>query len=48
MKTFYVKKQYDGYPSEDNFKLVEEDIPAIKDGGIFSVWINFFILQNYY
>ena len=48
VKTFYVKKQYDGYPSEDNFKLVEEDIPATKDGGIFSVWINFFILQNYY
>ena len=33
MKTFYVKKQYDGDVSEDNFKLVEEDIPVINDGG---------------
>ena len=35
MKTFYTKKQYDGYVSEDNFQLVEEDIPVITDGGRF-------------
>lgn len=33
MKTFYAKKQYDGYVSEDNFQLAEEDIPVIVDGG---------------
>ena len=48
MKTFYVKKQYEEYPSEDNFKLVEEDIPHIKDGGTFFAWINLFTLPNYY
>ena len=41
MKTFYVKQQYDGDVSEDNFKLVEEDMPVINSGGKFTFTYQF-------
>lgn len=31
-KTFVAKKQYDGHVTEDNFELIEEEVPAIDDG----------------
>lgn len=33
-KKFIFAKQYDGIPTNENFKLVEEELPELKDGGM--------------
>lgn len=32
-KKFILAKYFDGAPKESDFKLVEEELPPIKDGG---------------
>lgn len=32
-KKFIYAKAFDGEPKETDFKLVEEELPALKDGG---------------
>jgi prostaglandin reductase 1 len=39
-KTWIMAKSFEGEPKLEDFKLVEEELPTLKDGGILS---NFFI-----
>lgn len=32
-KQFVYSKPFQGMPTDENFKLVEEDLPPLKDGG---------------
>lgn len=32
-KAFIFDKQFDGFPKETDLKLVEEQLPPLKDGG---------------
>lgn len=32
-KAFIFDKQFEGFPKETNFKLVEEQLPPLRDGG---------------
>lgn len=34
-KAFVFEKQFDGFPQDTDLKLVEEELPEIKDGGLF-------------
>lgn len=29
-----LQKRFDGLPKKDDFKIVEEELPPLKDGGI--------------
>ena len=33
-KTFILAHHFDGAPRSDNFKLVEEELPALREGGL--------------
>lgn len=32
-KKFIIQKHFDGFPKREDLKLVEEELPALKDGG---------------
>lgn len=32
-RAFVLKKLFQGFPTEDDFQIVEEKLPALKDGG---------------
>jgi hypothetical protein len=38
-KKFILAQHFVGEPKESNLKLVEEDVPALKDRGNFSVYV---------
>jgi hypothetical protein len=33
-RIFKVVKHFSGYPAEDDFAIVEEELPPLRDGGI--------------
>lgn len=34
-KKYVLAKQFDGFPKRSDLKVVEEDLPPLKDGGNF-------------
>lgn len=44
-KVFIYAQPFDGMPIEKNFKLIEEDLPPLKDGGK-SLFILFMTVEN--
>lgn len=32
-KKYVIRKPFDGFPKPDDLELVEEELPALKDGG---------------
>ena len=39
-KVWVKVKEFSGTPTMDNLKLLEEELPELKDGGILSFFIN--------
>ena len=33
-KVWIKDKEFEGFPTNDHFKLVDEDLPDLKDGGM--------------
>ena len=33
-KKFILKKHFDGFPTSENFELIEEELPELEVGGI--------------
>ena len=36
-KVFLLAHQFDGAPKNDNFQLIEEELPELKEGGLFGI-----------
>lgn len=48
-EVFLFSKPFDGPPEEENFKLVEENLPPLKNGGklgLLRKQLNYFILES--
>ena len=37
-KVWIKQKEFEGFPTNDHFKLVKEDLPDLKDGGRSSIF----------
>lgn len=38
-KKYILNKHFDGFPKPDDLKLVEEELPTLKDGGRFMLYL---------
>lgn len=53
-KKFILQSYFDGFPKPEDVKLVEEELPALEDGGGFRLWVltiklkRVFSVQNFW